>query len=375
MVYNWNKMVTITVPVGLNGWQTRGRVIINGREYTLPIGVETQVPEPVAAHINKLIKMEEEDKPELPESGCVDTVAREQITALTEELKGNGPHQMLVTGADGNTKWEDRTHYESSTMLLDKTTVKTEPNQDFGGMNVADVTKFSIAEGETYVVLFNGEVYELALNDLGAIGNLSIMGAGYENTGEPFLVVPVAGMLVTIEPMEATIAVAKPFIRQIDTKFIGDDVPKYGMIGELTRIEWDGNTDGLETMIYNAFNYYKVSDVVIPYEHVAHVAQTTNPQVSSQGIITVGDNCYQADAAIVVTKEGICKLNNMTINAPAVGVYFYKHDFTNGTRWIESVEIDTRRENSVLYLTNLSGVKYAITVDDSGTLTATEVTE
>lgn len=39
MVYNWNKMVTITVPVGLNGWQTRGRMIINGREYTFPIGV------------------------------------------------------------------------------------------------------------------------------------------------------------------------------------------------------------------------------------------------------------------------------------------------------------------------------------------------
>ena len=103
MVYNWNKMVTITVPVGLNGWQTRGRVIINGREYTFPIGVETQVPEPVAAHINKLIKMEEEDKPELPESGCVDTVAREQITALTEEMAAlKNPESEVVVSKSGD---------------------------------------------------------------------------------------------------------------------------------------------------------------------------------------------------------------------------------------------------------------------------------
>lgn len=61
----------------------------------------------MAALINKLIKMEEEDKPELPESGCVDTVAREQITALTEEKmnKQQGAENagaLLRVGDDGN---------------------------------------------------------------------------------------------------------------------------------------------------------------------------------------------------------------------------------------------------------------------------------
>lgn len=85
-IRNFNEMVTITVPAGLNGWVGRGTVTINGREFTFPIGVPTQVPRPVAEHIEWLIEMDEkENRVPAPQTGCVDQVARDGVTALTEE--------------------------------------------------------------------------------------------------------------------------------------------------------------------------------------------------------------------------------------------------------------------------------------------------
>lgn len=59
MDYRWDVMVAITVPKGLNGWQNRGKVIINGRKFLFPVGVSTMVPEPVAFYVEESIKREE----------------------------------------------------------------------------------------------------------------------------------------------------------------------------------------------------------------------------------------------------------------------------------------------------------------------------
>lgn len=61
--YNWSNMVTITVPKGLSGWQQRGEVRLNGRHYRFPVGEETQVPEPVAEVLNRMIAIWEANKP------------------------------------------------------------------------------------------------------------------------------------------------------------------------------------------------------------------------------------------------------------------------------------------------------------------------
>ena len=90
--------------------------------------------------------------------------------------------------------------------------------------------------------------------------------------------------------------------------------------------------------------------------------------------MTEGTNCYAARNAIVVTAAGSCEVGGYNFTANSTGTYFIKHEFTSGLAWCEFVEFDTRRDNAVLYLTNRLGKKFAITVDDSGTLTATEVT-
>ena len=159
-VRNFNEMVTITVPAGLNGWVGRGTVTINGREFTFPIGVPTQVPKPVAEHIEWLIEMDEkENQVPVPESGCVDTEARQQITALTEEIDnrvpaGEGPHMMLVTDEDGKTKWEERTHYIAGeeTVIVPETTVGNPPF-------ITTPLQGEVAVGDTVIVNFNGTKY------------------------------------------------------------------------------------------------------------------------------------------------------------------------------------------------------------------------
>ena len=65
MTYDWNKMVEITVPVGINGWVYAGSVTINGVTVDFPIGIPTSVPEPVAELLKKFIALEE-DKNKVP---------------------------------------------------------------------------------------------------------------------------------------------------------------------------------------------------------------------------------------------------------------------------------------------------------------------
>lgn len=60
------KNVTITVPVGLNGWQQEGSVVINGMKVEFPVGVETEVPETAAALLKELIEAAEKHAETMP---------------------------------------------------------------------------------------------------------------------------------------------------------------------------------------------------------------------------------------------------------------------------------------------------------------------
>lgn len=91
MANNWETTVKITVPKGTNGWQQTGRVRVNGRDYKFPIGVQTQLPKPVAEYVQALI---------------------DQDKSIEEAKKRNpfsSPHQVFVTDSEGNPVWEDRT--------------------------------------------------------------------------------------------------------------------------------------------------------------------------------------------------------------------------------------------------------------------------
>lgn len=193
---DWNKTEVITVPKGFYGWRTRGRLRYEDKVFRFPVGQATSLPAPVVEHLRKLIELPEEERPEQPHKYSANSTfttdadgnpvwSPVDVSALTEELNGNGPHQMLVTGADGSTKWEDRTHWAESSevMVVDETTITGSPGQFFVVSALKD-------DGE-YTVLYNGVEYECVpktdpSGDL-ALGNLKLAKSTLEDTGEPFL--------------------------------------------------------------------------------------------------------------------------------------------------------------------------------------------
>lgn len=141
------------------------------------------------------------------------TGLEEQVSALSDELKGNGTHQMLVTGADGSTKWDDRTHYEESVEcysgvfetneLNDGTAVNGETvrrvtftDDTIGAIPVVDSYKVVINEEEYSCQQRAGEVAVGKTFIQTVIGNPALITTDLAawltdtpDTGEPFLLI------------------------------------------------------------------------------------------------------------------------------------------------------------------------------------------
>lgn len=222
----WNNMVTITVPDGLNGWQYSGTVTINGRPYTFPVGVETQVPEPVAEYIQRLIEEEEANKPvnpNKPSSGLP---------------SGADPHQQLVTDAEGNPKWEDRGFYAEQTV---KTLYNDVPDRKSGsyGSFVYDLGgdyEVPLNRDASYTVELNGVVHEMVLNAEHSVNG--IVSFGLKNPTEyefmltdeskaeahPNAVTYLTTMGVSVDEGPVVVVETSETIKKLDPKYLPEPI-------------------------------------------------------------------------------------------------------------------------------------------------------
>ena len=138
---------------------------------------------------------------------------------------------------------------------------------------------------------------------------------------------------------------------------------------------YDRKTEGRDTFIFNSFDYYKISDFVIAHEEILDFAGTN---VNNVAISTVsnGENCVECGLFIVVNKAGRCSLTIETtkiyFTAPSTGLYAC---YNGATNYSTAGTYDFRFNVVEPIVTNPSTrKKYYITVDDTGTLKATEVT-
>ena len=103
--------------------------------------------------------------------------------------EGAGAYQQLVTNANGEKKWEDRTHYlgEKRTLVFPEYTYT---GQSFSIISSGGAWTQALSAGQKYAVIYNGTEYTgiVKWNEIiytNVVGNESLNSLG-NDTGEPF---------------------------------------------------------------------------------------------------------------------------------------------------------------------------------------------
>lgn len=132
-----------------------------------------------------------------------------------------------MTDGEGNGKWEDRTHFVSTekTVLMEEQELTFSITDGIGYGNLP--VHLDLVEGNTYTVVFDGVSYNcvcslFAGEDL-YIGNSKLLGG--EDTGEPFLYIPVEGYLIVAYDANTSHTVGvygaeKEVVHAIEEKYI-----------------------------------------------------------------------------------------------------------------------------------------------------------
>lgn len=155
------------------------------------------------------------------------------------------------------------------------------------------------------------------------------------------------------------------------------EIPKFsdyfgGAPGEI-KLDWDGSDNGQDTFVAGAATFYKISDLVFSREEVTNGSITVSSGailsnfVDNTGCFGIGQGVMQI---VFIPEKGNYKIASFEFTAPSAGIYFGK---TSGW-YIEEAKFNAPVPDSALYLNSNSGKRFQITVDDSGTITATEVT-
>lgn len=148
----------------------------------------------------------------------------------------------------------------------------------------------------------------------------------------------------------------------------------------LVSFVFDKQTSGRDTFVFNGFPYYKISDFnPDPADVVSYSG--TDPDGNPQNEITVGTNCVEYGQFIVVNSPGSCSLeagsNTFSFTAPSSGLYaVYSQNTSNVNFTAGTANFEMKNKTGiVLYSSTInSKKKFKISVDDSGTLSVTEVT-
>ena len=150
-----------------------------------------------------------------------------------------------------------------------------------------------------------------------------------------------------------------------------------GAFSSVATFTFDKQTSGRDTFKFNAFNYYKISDFNPSLENVTSF-KGTKENGGEFSKINAGSNCVEYGFFIVVASAGACSLPLITTDysftAPSAGLYA-KYEVDNPYQTAGTGEFTLMSYGlTIKSSTYGSTKKFKITVDDSGTLSATEVT-
>ncbi len=278
-----------------------------------------------------------------------------------------------------------------------------------GGMYMGRLeSTFSATVGETYKVSWDGTVYESAcvgFSDTTMIGNLSIVGAG-SDTGEPFLMAVYNGQGIEIFTADTSashtfsISVTAAPIVKIPAKYIDKNSSGYVVIhskGTMTQQEAENYHDEISRneVVFIIWDAMCISEISFGGTTGYDLQLTTqngeayNITKNNDGLFAFSDRKFNGASFpnSVATRDkhtGIKVHNNKVIIsksststvAGSTDVLFQVQP--NGTK-SKAFDVlgngEAVTQALILYSSTANSTKkFRITVDDSGTISATEVT-
>lgn len=285
-------------------------------------------------------------------------------SALAEIPKSTTANQQLVTNSDGNIVWEDRLAYETvgEIKYLDEETLAFQ-NTD-GNLKASSLTEtLDISAGDTVIVIWDGVRYTCIADDTPGtlmFGNMGIADAG-EDTGEPFVFVEESGewTVGTADSSASHVVSVSGYgviAKKIDAKYL--DMSGISAVHEMPSGQWtyenakkildSGKIPYIQMSLdWSALRMYPCQDTT---------GLTSNEYITFASLVT------SENMEIAFSSVAYLKLVKGAGVADGRDVKFYDLPRSdNGT-------------GIIIRSSTGSSKKFKITVDDAGTLSATEIT-
>ena len=340
------------------------------------------------------------------------------VNGLTQQYRSKPVMNIDITGSSGggvqpdwNQNNDTATDYiknrpfytgdPSETVLVEESTVSFSGS---GGMYSAQIqSNFEATVGETYKVTWDGTTYECVCGDFRNylfIGNLSIAGAG-SDTGEPFLMLIANGRGIEIYTTNTSashmisISGSIAEITQIPDKYISDTFRDVVIAGD--PLNWSENDwtkyYGLfqsgKLLMINGYKGYESKGYVLSMSY-SSTARHMSVVSSTGDLYNLGANSSSEETKFYWAP--IINLGAFYFDYQQTGsdIDPIKREVYNKLEWSGGLTFTTKNANEdavsrnvvlegdkeIILSSSTSGStkKFKITVDDSGTISATEVT-
>ena len=300
-----------------------------------------------------------------------------------------------------------------TTTLMEEQEVAFELMEEMGAYMAQLTNAFEIVEGQTYTVNWDGTEYECVgffINPNSGIGNLSIVGEG-SDTGEPFIYMYNAkrhtGTLATLDTAAShTISVktTAEIVTPIDEKYLPENLATKADVDNVhtTAVHAQITAENAQTTANNAKvaadaalpksggemsgTIKSLSDINFPRKYNSDYPPIKGLQISSHIASKILTNKLKSDG---VSPSMFSKIETIATYLDGITIYM-PNKMTNGNTVTISAEgerldfiginakkpITISAKDIILQSSTANSTKkFKITVDDSGTLKATEVKE
>lgn len=296
---------------------------------------------------------------------------------ITQISGGGGVQSDLSVNDESDPAFvKGRTHYVTKTLetVLPETTYETYDKYPYGDGYYWSQSTWSSVHSYTFRVTFDGVVYDnLVSPDDNSLGNLSFENGSYEDNGLPFVVtVGSMGSMYIVSKTEGTHTIkAENYVIEyvkLDSNYLSDDVLLNKATGYNSCALIHAEASGSKSF---ACMFGKAKG---EHSYAEGYSWSEGQYSHSEGYLTYASSDYQHAQGKFNIKDTTGKYAHIVGN----GTDYKKRSNAHTLDWSGNAWFAGTIEGTGIILkssTADSTKRFLVTVDDSGTLTATEITE